>query len=173
MPFVRLVDYICSQVLIARVIENTAELLVQLRAPRAADAEKLPKPTFVALVDFEDVGMSFVPSEEAVADTLRNSVIDGAPWTARVWSPGCLHYVRQTTSGAAQPADKKLLDSGALFPRSLGIICAVWSMSSVVLGHPYAHVGRSVCWSWRRRCVAVHSQVLAESCTSACHSMAQ
>lgn len=77
MPFVRLVDYICSQALIARVIENTAELLAQLRAPRAADAEKLPKPTFVALVDFEDVGMSFAPSEEAVADTLRNSVIDG------------------------------------------------------------------------------------------------
>lgn len=76
-PFVRLVDYICSQALIARVIENTAELLAQLRAPRAADAEKLPKPTFVALVDFEDTGMSFVPSEVAVGDTLRNSVIDG------------------------------------------------------------------------------------------------
>lgn len=76
--FVRLVDYMCSEALIARVVDTTESLLVQLRAPRDIDAEKLPRPTFVALVDFEEVGMSFVPSESAVRDMLQQNVIEGA-----------------------------------------------------------------------------------------------
>lgn len=75
--FVRLVDYMCSEALIARVVDTAEHLLVQLRAPRAMDAEKLPRPTFVALVDFEEVGMSFVPSEYSVRDMLQNNVIEG------------------------------------------------------------------------------------------------
>lgn len=80
--FVRLVDYICSEALIVHVIHNTSHLLAQLRAPRAVDSEKLPRPTFVALVDFEAVGMSFAPSEAAVHDMLRHNVIEGAPVAA-------------------------------------------------------------------------------------------
>jgi hypothetical protein len=67
----------CSEVLIARVIDNVDFLFAHLRAPRAVDAEKLPRPTFVASLDFEQVGMSFLPNEEAVRDMLHNNVIEG------------------------------------------------------------------------------------------------
>lgn len=70
----------CSEALIARVVDNADHLLAQLRAPRAVDAEKLPRPTFVSLVDFEEVGMSFVPSEDSVRDMLQNNVIEGMSW---------------------------------------------------------------------------------------------
>jgi hypothetical protein len=111
--FVRLVDYMCSEALIARVIDNADFLLAQLRAPRAVDAEKLPRPTFVALVDFEEVGMSFVPSEDAVRDILQSNVIEGTHYFlvlfagsarcslfGRVQTPICLlavsHILHQT-----------------------------------------------------------------------------
>jgi hypothetical protein len=89
--FVRLVDYMCSEALITRVVDNVDYLLAQLRAPRAIDVEKLPRPTFVSSIDFEQVGMSFFPNEDAVRDMIRNNVIEGANlFTFAVYMQCCL-----------------------------------------------------------------------------------
>jgi hypothetical protein len=44
---------------------------------------QVPKGVFVALADFSEPGMAFLPTEASVRDAVHNSVIDGA----RRWMP--------------------------------------------------------------------------------------
>jgi bacterioferritin-associated ferredoxin len=84
--FVRLVDYVCSETVMARVIDNVADIVGQLRFCRAIDSDKLPKGTFVSFVDFTDEGMSFLPTEASVRDAIQHNVIDGAAFS-------CMHLL--------------------------------------------------------------------------------
>ena len=75
--FIRLVDYMCSEALITRVISNVDDVLRQLQFSRDVPADKIAKGTFVSYISFLDSGMSFSPPETLVRDVLHSNAIEG------------------------------------------------------------------------------------------------